>query len=618
MRRPRPSAATAVVAWVALAAAAAASSSPESLLVRGARNGPPPGMKKTGTRRKNNREKKLPLQAGSGNAGGGNGRAVVVQPEHLGGTATAASSGGNAEEDRAGEAARYGQNRYRNYAPEAEYYRNGQPLQSSSSKNSSGNNGSDNNGSGGSSGNNPPRPPPPRGYENTDDAPYERWLESEGYKGQQPGGREQPFQGGAPPRGRAMSYDEWPSQKYGRRAPSEGAGARGGSMDWGSAVGSSVAANHGFKEGEPSYEEWLSQKYRRAEEGRARGSGSSIATNNQFLEAQPSYEEWLSQRQQYGQVEGGARGSASSRSSITLNDRPMKGSPSPLDGDLDVVSGKQVILRPRLSDEADSQLKQSGLPPLGSAAKSGGPAVYYYDPKALRSPSPDDNKNGDADGAPELTLPEVVYDASGRSLPLSALRAGGRNEVFLEVKPKAVWGDDLSGWGDLRSALKSKFQVDASINGNGVPQSQDQLIVLLTAATMAVLVGALVAQRLRSRKMLEACLHPELDDDDDWEEEDFDGRTISTVGSPRYDKKFDVDTGRSVASSYVGSSNVGSSTVGGGGGSGRGGSPASGSTGLNSGFGALLGGRGGNSRYYGSGHDAGGLHWRGDAEKFDV
>ena len=230
--------------------------------------------------------------------------------------------------------------------------------------------------------------------------------------------------------------------------------------------------------------------------------------------------------------------------------------------------------------------------------------MYYYDPRALRSPAA-----GRGTAAPELALPEVVYTPAGRALRLEQVHAGGRNEVFLEVRPRAVWGADLSGWNGRWATLQARLRDGADAAGGtaagGAPRSQDQLIVLFTVATMVVMVGALSAKRLRSRKLLESCMHPELDED--WEE-DFSVSAAGGAGGARYDKKFDVDTGRSLA------------------GSGAASQEGSGSTGLNSGsgFGALLGGRKDTVGYYSAANEhpgtggGGGLHWRGDMEKFDV
>jgi hypothetical protein len=49
-------------------------------------------------------------------------------------------------------------------------------------------------------------------------------------------------------------------------------------------------------------------------------------------------------------------------------------------------------------------------------------------------------------------------------------------------------------------------------------QSPDQMIVFGTIATMAILVGALSARRMRHKKLLEHCMEPDLEED--WEEEE--------------------------------------------------------------------------------------------------
>ncbi|KAL7527995.1 hypothetical protein ACHAWF_002399, partial [Thalassiosira exigua] len=190
--------------------------------------------------------------------------------------------------------------------------------------------------------------------------------------------------------------------------------------------------------------------------------------------------------------------------------------PSPQE-DLDAVAGKQVILRPRLGGEEGGSSGGDA-----SDATDGGdaePVVYYYDPRALPRASSRD------ESVPELALPEVVYDAAGRALSLAQVHAGGRNEVFLEVRPGASWGSGGGGgggdgsvhWTDRWTSFQDKIRVDAAAAGRRA-SSQDQLIVFLTVATMAVVVGALSAKRLRSRHLLESCLHPELDEE--WDAED--------------------------------------------------------------------------------------------------
>ncbi|EJK52137.1 hypothetical protein THAOC_28623, partial [Thalassiosira oceanica] len=306
----------------------------------------------------------------------------------------------------------------------------------------------------------------------------------------------------------------------------------------------------------------------------------------------PSYDEWLEMVQQQQQQQYNAMGS-SSQSNLSQEDYEswletqsqlvkssgMGSSPA---ADVDTVAGKQVILRPRLADGSELS-----LPALGSSVTSRGgdqPTVYYYDPSALQATS------GQREEAPELTLPTVVYDASGRALSMSSVHAGGRNQVFLEVRPRsAAWGDGIKS---QMSNLSSKLNLSSSSSSLGTARTSaagaggggsDQLIVLVTLATTAVVVGMLAARRLRSRRLLEDCLG--LEDDDENDHRDAVGR----------DKKYDADTGLSVA-----------------------GSSAAGGSGFVSTDG-LMGGRGAGG-YYGTATPGGGsgLHWRGDSEKFDV
>ena len=198
-------------------------------------------------------------------------------------------------------------------------------------------------------------------------------------------------------------------------------------------------------------------------------------------------------------------------------------------GSSNKIDSTQVILRPRTSNTALSTSKD-------------GKMIYYYDPSSLTS----------SVESPTLTLPEVIYDANGNVKKLEDVHDGGKNEVYLEVKPKAVWGEK---W---QSTLKSKLHGGSGTSSsNNTMQSSDQIIVFGTIATMAVLVGMLSANRLRSKRLLEHCMESDLDDE--WDE-----------------KKNDAPRGSL----------------------------------MQRGFGDPMGGRREN---YGSG-----LHWRGDMEKFDV
>ena len=237
---------------------------------------------------------------------------------------------------------------------------------------------------------------------------------------------------------------------------------------------------------------------------------------------------------------------------------------SPLDEDMG--HSVQVILRPRLTND-NGEIVNSPLGSSGSGVNNKGgdnePVVYYYDPAALQSTASSSSANGGNAGeessTPELTLPETVYDLSGQALKLEDVHNGGRNEVFLEVQPRAVWGANSLGssssssgkvhMSDRLSSLQAKLQFSGSSSSsstNSGTQSQDQLIVFFTIATMAVMVGMLSAQRLRSKKLLESCMG--LDDDDDEEEEEwtpnpiFGGQGQQQQQQVRYDKKFDTET----------------------------------------------------------------------------
>ncbi|KAL7463226.1 hypothetical protein ACHAXS_003599 [Conticribra weissflogii] len=314
-----------------------------------------------------------------------------------------------------------------------------------------------------------------------------------------------------------------------------------------------------------------------------------------------------------------------------------------------LAEGMQVILRPRPSYSAGNShaMTPVKLPAMGSANSdtdessnsitSPNRVIYYYDEHALQPPSSTSvNKkqqnskrnrkhanNPKSATVPELTLPTLVYDSAGRPLPLSTLHAHGKNQVFLEVRPQAVWGSDWKSHlaeslsmenlhlsdsllnsvhnsvnsGNLRSKFRERNE--AFQNNLNIMQSQDQMIVFVTVATMAVMVGALSARRLRSRKMLESCMEPDLDEEDEDEEEwGLDRRMEQGFGSGNKNVNFrtPVSNGgyHDDGESYAGDSVGGLSAW------------------MNS------GGRLGARRAGGYESFNGNLHWRGDMEKFDV
>jgi hypothetical protein len=317
--------------------------------------------------------------------------------------------------------------------------------------------------------------------------------------------------------------------------------------------------------------------------------------------------------------------------------------------DLDITSGrKRIILRPLATATGDDS---SG----GSAASATLPSdgVYYYDPAALTVSQSslssssssstieydtNDNSKTNNNNTPELTLPETVYDEFGTPHDIIDVHNEGRNEVYLEIKPHAaatsiVWGDGISSGrgkdfiggvlsGSRWNANQNNNQPSSSSLSSSIYSSQDQLIVFFTVATMAIMIGILSARRLRNRNMLVDCMHPDMDDEEDDElhldSNSFSAGVTRAFGGVRYDKKYDVDTGRSVTGA---SSTGGTSAL---------------FDAASDDFGSLMGVGGsrsnssssnrrkGSSSYgtndfdVGIGSGGGGLHWRGDMEKFDV
>jgi len=290
------------------------------------------------------------------------------------------------------------------------------------------------------------------------------------------------------------------------------------------------------------------------------------------------------------------------------------------------IPEKQVILRPMSqlddpsSSTSSSKKKTLSVPALlGSTQKNGGlqePQVYYYDTQGLVSYS------SPSQSTPELTLPDEVYTASGQKLKLSDVHDGGRAEVYLEMNPKTVLGKSLNELNSIpktmsSGSVSSSFFSSSTTAGNAAQQSQDQMIVFLTVATMAIMVGMLSARRLRSRKFLEQCMTPDLEDDLDDVRYDkkFDGNGRSSGGTGFENNRYTAAAG---AASYAYTTSGGS----------RSSSPGRYSeyegsetslphfsdlypTQSSSIMGSL-------SRRSGYGTNDGGVHWRGDMEKFDV
>ena len=94
---------------------------------------------------------------------------------------------------------------------------------------------------------------------------------------------------------------------------------------------------------------------------------------------------------------------------------------------------------------------------------------------------------------------ETVYDADGTPILLSSLQTDN-TEIYLE-KPL------LGATEQNAPPLELDYEW-------GESQAQDQMIIVSTVATMALLVGALSARRLRSRQFLASCIENESLEDE--------------------------------------------------------------------------------------------------------
>eukprot|EP00573_Skeletonema_grethae_P007729 CAMPEP_0201693950 /NCGR_PEP_ID=MMETSP0578-20130828/6376_1 /ASSEMBLY_ACC=CAM_ASM_000663 /TAXON_ID=267565 /ORGANISM="Skeletonema grethea, Strain CCMP 1804" /LENGTH=518 /DNA_ID=CAMNT_0048179559 /DNA_START=202 /DNA_END=1758 /DNA_ORIENTATION=- len=370
--------------------------------------------------------------------------------------------------------------------------------------------------------------------------------------------------------------------------------------------------NGGDEEADTSiatYQEWVAMKMAEKKMG---STGSGRINMNAHAYYMP--------QQQLGST---AEGAVDSSSSVTA-----AGGEEEAPAMQQIIPEKQVILRPmsQLDDPSSSTKKTLSVPALGSTQNGGQdqePEVYYYDAGGLVGTA---YRN-----TPELTLPDEVYTASGQKLKLSDVHDGGKAEVFLEMNPKTVLGKSLtelnsipksmssSSGGGATSSLFVSRTAASTTAGNAAQQSQDQMIVFLTVATMAIMVGMLSARRLRSRKFLEQCMTPDLEDDlDDVVRYDkkFDER--SAVGSSNNSHRYTADAGAaSYAYAASGGSTLGDSP-------GRRSDYAGSETSLphfsdlyptqSSSIMGSLSRRSG----YGTNDSVGGMNWRGDMEKFDV
>merc|ERR1711862_660891 len=159
--------------------------------------------------------------------------------------------------------------------------------------------------------------------------------------------------------------------------------------------------------------------------------------------------------------------------------------------------------------------------------------------------------------------PDVVFDAEGNTVAISEL-IKTKNDIFLEVEvteskkhpphvplqpphhpyqpiknlervlplPTIIPLDDIKNktngketnfkpqvdtqptYSTTNKTTSQKRQVNPADWEHIAPEAQDQMIIVSTVATMALLVGALSARRLRSRQFLSSCIENESLEDE--------------------------------------------------------------------------------------------------------
>jgi len=157
------------------------------------------------------------------------------------------------------------------------------------------------------------------------------------------------------------------------------------------------------------------------------------------------------------------------------------------------------------------------------------PEVLFYDPEELKATSP---------GEPPA-LPKNVRDAAGNLVDMA-----GKHAILIpphdhdhedaeddSVQNESNGGDSNTGSTTSNSSTSSSTTSEEASYVQ-TPQTQDQMIIISTVATMALFVGALSARRLRSRQFLSFCIENEsLEDELAY---DVAYTTQSTVGASSF------------------------------------------------------------------------------------
>lgn len=173
------------------------------------------------------------------------------------------------------------------------------------------------------------------------------------------------------------------------------------------------------------------------------------------------------------------------------------------------VAAVSSAMKSQASEEVSQKAQREEAP---MKSKSTEQQVLFYDPAELQT----------APG--EIPVPKRVFDADGNEVDMD-----GKEAVLIppppedndhpskdEEEPSPPKPKD--GADEKKSKTSSQKPENSSSTSDSEtlspPQTQDQMIIISTVATMALLVGALSARRLRSRQFLSFCIENESLEDE--------------------------------------------------------------------------------------------------------
>jgi len=186
----------------------------------------------------------------------------------------------------------------------------------------------------------------------------------------------------------------------------------------------------------------------------------------------------------------------------------------------------------QLQNTAQLQMKEIQFEPdqmqiemdMDMEMKEEEPEVLFYDPEELKATSP---------GEPPA-LPKNVRDAAGNLVDMAgkhAILIPPHDHDHEDAEDDSVQNESNGGDSNTGSTTSSSTTSEEASYVQ-TPQTQDQMIIISTVATMALFVGALSARRLRSRQFLSFCIENEsLEDELAY---DVAYTTQSTVGASSF------------------------------------------------------------------------------------